>query len=187
MIIFTADHGEALGEKNYYFCHGETLHQSQLHVPLIIKHGSDFVGQKTEIAQHVDLVPTILKYIGDQPQNNYRGHDLFAPLPASREVFAELKTPTKENALVSSLLIDNKKLIHTPSQKLFELYDLSQDPGELNNLVGNATFTAQQSDLQARLLRISREDFLALNVKSHEPYNMSEEDMNKLKSLGYIW
>ena len=36
LIVFTADHGEGMGENNYYFAHGDYLYNSQIHVPLVL-------------------------------------------------------------------------------------------------------------------------------------------------------
>ena len=33
IVVLTADHGEAMGEDDYFFCHGFTLGLEQIHVP----------------------------------------------------------------------------------------------------------------------------------------------------------
>jgi arylsulfatase A-like enzyme len=37
LVVLTADHGESLGEKNSWFCHGETLQRELVRVPLIVR------------------------------------------------------------------------------------------------------------------------------------------------------
>ena len=39
LIVFTSDHGEGMGDNDYYFAHGENLHNSLLRVPMIVRHG----------------------------------------------------------------------------------------------------------------------------------------------------
>jgi len=45
IIIFTSDHGEGMGEHNYYYAHGDILNQPALRVPLLIR-GIDFPRKK---------------------------------------------------------------------------------------------------------------------------------------------
>lgn len=65
IIILTADHGEFLGEHNYYFVHEEAIYDEALHVPLIIKDNRDFKGgRRIALAVSlVDIVPTVLSKI----------------------------------------------------------------------------------------------------------------------------
>ena len=59
LIILTSDHGEGMGEHNYYFAHGENLYNQLIHVPLIIRHGNELTGRRKDFVQHLDIVPTI--------------------------------------------------------------------------------------------------------------------------------
>jgi arylsulfatase len=36
LVVFTADHGESLGDHGYWFCHGENLYDEEVRVPLAI-------------------------------------------------------------------------------------------------------------------------------------------------------
>jgi arylsulfatase A-like enzyme len=60
-IVLTSDHGESLGEHDYYFDHGEDLFDPCLAIPLIVTMPGARGGQRTsEFASTLDLVPTIL-------------------------------------------------------------------------------------------------------------------------------
>lgn len=68
LIIFTADHGEALGENDVYFRHGWRLHDADTRVPLLIKPPG---GRDGKVAAHwsgavslVDVLPTVMDYVG---------------------------------------------------------------------------------------------------------------------------
>ncbi|MFH1625491.1 MAG: sulfatase-like hydrolase/transferase, partial [Pseudomonadota bacterium] len=66
LIVFTSDHGEALGENGVYFFHGLTVTPEQIHVPLLIKPHRDWSVSSGVIDTHVssvDIVPTILDLI----------------------------------------------------------------------------------------------------------------------------
>ena len=63
--ILVADHGESLGDHNELL-HGASFYNSVINVPLIIK-APNFPGNQTKskaLLSHVDLLPTILEYVG---------------------------------------------------------------------------------------------------------------------------
>jgi Arylsulfatase A and related enzymes len=65
LIIFTADHGESLGEHNHYFAHGDNTYEPTAWVPLIIYHPSlpkeRIINNVVEL---IDIYPTIMDFIG---------------------------------------------------------------------------------------------------------------------------
>lgn len=64
LVIATADHGESLGERDYWFEHGN-LYPEVLHVPLILEGPSIPTGVTvTADVSHVDLLPTVLAAAG---------------------------------------------------------------------------------------------------------------------------
>ena len=64
LIVFTSDHGEALGERGWAG-HVETLFDELVHVPLIVKpprgypDGDDLRERVRSLVRHVDVVPTV--------------------------------------------------------------------------------------------------------------------------------
>jgi arylsulfatase len=64
IIVFTADHGESLGEEGRYFSHGTSTTPDQAHIPLIVRAPGLLKGRRTEIVHHVDVMPTILELVG---------------------------------------------------------------------------------------------------------------------------
>ncbi|MGA1840959.1 MAG: sulfatase [bacterium] len=49
LIIFTADHGEAMGEHDFYFAHGHGLTNDLIHVPLIIRYKDMRQGRRKDL------------------------------------------------------------------------------------------------------------------------------------------
>ena len=66
MIVVTSDHGESLGEHNWYFTHGNLVYREQGHVPLLVKlPGNERSGSAvTDPVQAVDIAPTVLEVLG---------------------------------------------------------------------------------------------------------------------------
>jgi choline-sulfatase len=185
VIIFSSDHGEGLGEHDYYFAHGEYLYQHQLHVPLIIKHGKALTGRRSDYVQHIDLVPTICNMLGIAPDYRLRGTDLRNIQAKTKTIFSEMKSPLVRDGTKFCVTCDSLKLIYTPLNKSFELYDLAADPQEKKNLRHNSSYRKRGGDLVKALEGLPKEDRLHVRPSSPAP-NLTEEEKEKLRSLGYL-
>jgi len=65
LVILTADHGEGIGEHDYYFAHGDDCHESTAHVPLVVAHPRLRQGARVPTpVSLVDVVPTIREVLG---------------------------------------------------------------------------------------------------------------------------
>ena len=141
LLIVTADHGETFGRRNL-MGHVVSVYQDQVHVPLVIKYPG--VRKKTVVnafVSHVDLMPTILDAVGLPIPKGLQGRSLIRPeLGEKRLLVAEHFEILRPRGLVSPTLLaeramfDNTlKLICSTDGKQ-ELYDLSRDPDEYENL-----------------------------------------------------
>jgi arylsulfatase A-like enzyme len=184
VIILSSDHGECLGEHDFYFCHGENMYQPLLRVPLIIKYPDEKPRNITNTAQHIDLFPTILKLIGRSPENNLRGRDLRNLTGEKRDIFSEIDSEKIMSFCKNSLISGNLKLIYSFFPYGWELYDLAEDPAEKNNLVDKPEYSGQVKDLKGRMHRLVNEDLL--NIKPVKRQEISEQERKNLESLGYV-
>jgi arylsulfatase A-like enzyme len=80
VVVFTADHGENLGEWGLFYEHGPNVHDASLRVPLIIAGPGVPVGRSEAVARIEDIVPTLgsllhLPALGALPSD---GQDLSA-------------------------------------------------------------------------------------------------------------
>jgi arylsulfatase A-like enzyme len=141
LVVFTADHGEMLGD------HGMmskfVFYEGSVHIPLILRlPGVIPAGTvvKAPVAQ-IDLFSTILDYLGKAaPASD--GRDL-RPLieghedGADRIAVSEWPAPSIPGYMITDgrwkLLFGRDK----DARSLDALYDLQSDPDELNNLIGN--------------------------------------------------
>ena len=64
MIVLTADHGESLGEQDYYFEHGANCGESTVRVPLLVRAPGVAAGRRSTPASLVDVAPTVLELLG---------------------------------------------------------------------------------------------------------------------------
>ena len=185
LIIFTADHGEGMGENDYYFAHGENLHRSLLHVPLMVRYGSDLIGQRRDQVQHIDIVPTIHNFIDLETEMQFRGKDLLVEQTEGREIFAEMSSPMNSDGPKFCLMKDDCKLIYTPVKNQYQMFDVRKDPQEKRNLFDNAEYRHRTQDLQARLDGIRHENLIGQEFTNEKP-KLSPADKEILQALGYV-
>ncbi|RMF64700.1 MAG: hypothetical protein D6743_09020, partial [Calditrichaeota bacterium] len=92
LLIITADHGEHFGEHGLY-SHVSSLYQPVLHIPMIVRYPKAFGRglRRESLAQHVDLLPTILEATGlSYPgQIDLPGRSLLSSTGPERDLFAE--------------------------------------------------------------------------------------------------
>ncbi|MFT5830944.1 MAG: arylsulfatase A-like enzyme [Bacteroidia bacterium] len=135
LVIFTSDHGEEINERSRVG-HVHTLFDEVVHVPLIVKlprgeawdgMEQDLVLQKSLLVRHIDVVPTILQVLGQAPLPGQMGTSLLEV--KARILVTETHAPEAETDKYACR--DNQlKLIFTPVDNRFEMFDVALDPGE---------------------------------------------------------
>jgi hypothetical protein len=91
LVIFTADHGEALGEFGFV-THGPPTSPLQVHVPTVFcNEGVSFEGS---VLAHIDYLPTIASIIGAEiDTNSLPGYDLTESAPDDRMILNQAWLP----------------------------------------------------------------------------------------------
>lgn len=65
IIILFSDHGEILADRGIRFCHGFSLHDEEVRVPLIIAHPGMGKGVRIQSqVQLIDVMPTVFDFLG---------------------------------------------------------------------------------------------------------------------------
>jgi arylsulfatase len=178
LIIVTADHGEGMGERNYFFAHGEYVYNTLIRVPLIVKPPDSAPRRRADYVQLLDLAPTILAAAGLEPPGALRGRDLLAEGLPPQPVFSEM--PGKYSVIESGL-----KLVFHEDEARYMLFDLRSDPLEERDLAAVPEYSGYVAPLAADLADFRAQDAFGSGVV-RTPANLSEEDKEKLKSLGYV-
>jgi arylsulfatase len=135
IIVFTSDHGEALGEHDVYFHHSVDVTEEQLHVPLIVRiPGGEQVGKIDELVATIDIPTTILAAAGVNDNLGGSGRSLLPLIQG--------KTDGLDREYLVSEDIRDRISFHSRGMKYIadpdgdRLYDLDRDPDELNNMLG---------------------------------------------------
>ncbi|MCZ6507132.1 MAG: sulfatase [Acidobacteria bacterium] len=184
LVVMTADHGESLGENNYYFDHGNTLHDSSLRVPLLIRvpwlEGGRTASGPVSL---VDLYPTVLELLHLPGPANVQGKSLVPYLegellPAERTIFFETHLPVLTGGTpIIGMRKGDWKLIMWPSQAA--LFDMARDPGERVNL-------AREREPIVEMIGQELLSYLDIQPMTTVQIEPDEAQVEKLRALGYI-
>ncbi len=173
VVILCADHGESLGEHRLV-SHGLSLYEPLIHIPLIMRlpgRGAGLVSE--DLTQLNDVMPSLCNFCGfelppslqDHPNQWYDMFDGDSPGARRNAAYAEffcgpadLAALQNANPLYDfSQLERSLRAIRTRNWKYIigsdgstELYDMQQDPDELENIAGQAPDIAQRLDTQLR-------------------------------------
>lgn len=184
LIVLVSDHGEEF-EEHGWWRHGKTLYQEQLHVPFLVKWpGSRPSGRIGEVVQHVDLVPTVLDFLGAPLARGLPGRSLFRLVESGAAfdpvVSSYLRSDGRE---VESVVYREQKLVRTlvydREAPPFALFDLANDGGETKNLL---EMQRSAFDFLDSLLRRPVEGPELAAV----PAAIDEATRRRLEALGYI-
>ena len=184
LILFTADHGEGMGEHDFYFSHVGRLHHGLTRVPMVLRHGARLSGRRTDYVQHLDIVPTLAAAIGSEPDPRRRGADLREHTPAGREIFAIVESPLDRDGERASIVVDGLKLVKNRTTQEIRLYDLRTDPAEELDLSQDSAYRGERRRLEQRLETLRHADRLTLRGVRPDP--VTEEERKALRALGYL-
>jgi arylsulfatase A-like enzyme len=150
LFVLTADHGESLGEHEYYFAHGWYVSDDELHVPLLV-HGPGIPrGRRVrQTVSLVDVAPTALDLFGLERPTAMEGASLSPLLDGDgpdRDAFAQTFYGEGLVALRSGPMKYVFKPPRTGGARAASdppfgdgaqewLFDLGSDAGETTNLI----------------------------------------------------
>ncbi|HEX6765180.1 MAG TPA: sulfatase [Polyangiaceae bacterium] len=135
-VIVTADHGEAFGEHEMYK-HAFELWEVLVRVPMFV-FAPDAKPRTIDARRsHIDLAPTILDLMGVDVPKDFQGRSLvpevYGAEAGDREpILCEL-THDSHNPPRRALVAGRYKIIDFGRDR-YELFDLKDDPSELNDL-----------------------------------------------------
>ncbi len=201
LFVFTSDHGEEFLEHDW-MGHGHSLYGELIHVPLFLsKAGLVPAGKVIDTpVQHVDLMPTVLELSGLPIPDSAQGQSLVPlmmqddtwrerPIIVERPASDHPTSPAPRTFSSVAVIFDGWKLIQHGDGRgevpEYELYDHVDDPGDRHDLA------AEQPETVARLAEVLdswRRDADARQLGSDAvlPQELSQEELERLRALGYV-
>jgi arylsulfatase A-like enzyme len=178
IVVFSSDHGEEFLEHGH-IKHCRTLFDTSIRVPLLLRIPGVEAKAVSRPVQNLDLVPTLLDYLGIESAAPFEGRSL-------RPVIEEdsgAKGDEHQYALqgVFRSASDGRfKLIQDLGSGAVSLFDLAADPGETRDVL------RRERRVYARLRDALTGWIGRSEGKGSESLRQAREAEERLRSLGYI-
>ena len=163
IVVYTADQGFFLGEHGLY--DKRFMYEDALRVPLLVRWpGRVRPGSVSrDIVLNLDFAPTLLAAAGAKEPLDMQGRSFTRLLEGDtpsdwrtsmyyRYYFSHFETEPHYGVRTRT-----HKLIYFDRIKQWELYDLAEDPHELNNVHGDPAYADTAEWLKKELLRLQAE------------------------------
>ena len=186
LIVVAGDHGEAFGEHKEYG-HGIFCYEESLKVPLIFSNPVVFKDENRVISHRIcltDIMPTVLDLFEIDNPGNMHGKSLSSLLFGKKEsqeaqIYIESLFGKEDMgwAPLTGMIFQDYKYISLPTP---ELYDLTNDPKEEQNLFNKKKSMAKKFDGELR-------KYIQIHSESGATARrtLTDTDRKKLESLGY--
>ena len=207
LVVFVSDHGEEFLEHGKSF-HGQSVYSELTDVPLMFHWPGTIPANRVveDTVQTIDIMPTVLELSGLPQPEGMQGQSLVPYLltEQSGQVSQVRKRPAiSEQAAVGAgvgnpppfdkesfaIVSEGWKLIHNTEgrgeQPEFELYNRENDPLDQTNL---AEENAEVVERLSEQLEAWHRQAMAVRLEADDEATegMSSEELERLRSLGYI-
>lgn len=196
ILVFTADHGNMLGDLGRWF--KGVMYEGSSRIPLIMRAPSSGPAAETfnrgrvvdAIVENIDVMPTLLEMAGVPfPSQGIQGRSM-VKLVAGREENWKSRAFSERSARMIrtpryKLIQDDRRLREGKSE--YQLYDLNNDPRELRDLAGDPAYARVVEQLAAEL-EVWQNDQPPLpavpGMKTPEHAFVSPADLRRIKKSG---
>lgn len=165
VVIFSSDHGDGMGA--HHTSGKNLLYEEMVRVPFIVSYKGHTPPAAVDNAHLVctglDLMPTLCDYAGIAAPAGLHGRSLRAlaegraPADWRDQVISQCGGGGVQGVNVPGRMVRTKRYKYTayqdPKSPLQELFDLQNDPGEINNLAGKNEARDILVDHRQRLAR----------------------------------
>lgn len=184
IVVVAADHGEEFMEHGRMI-HCEVLHDTSIHVPLIVRLPPDLrprgkgAGRIEALVENLDLTPTILDYLKIEPPGPLDGKSL--------RMLIEGGAPPHDMSYAlqyaqRSATDGRAKLIFDQASGRFQLFDHTADRLETKDVLAanRRTYYALRKKLEARMTALEG------GFATKGSLDAAREGERQLKALGYL-
>ncbi|MDG2397203.1 MAG: sulfatase [Flavobacteriaceae bacterium] len=159
IVVYTSDQGFYLGEHGWF--DKRFMYEESLRTPILMRYPKEIkAGSKiNQLIQNLDFAPTFLDYAGVKIPADMQGESF-------RKILSNEKSEWRDAIYYTyyeypsvhmvkrhyGIRTDRYKLIHFYYDiDQWELYDLEEDPSEMNNIYNKAKYSEIQNRMHTRL------------------------------------
>ena len=181
IVVFAADHGEGLGEGDYWFAHGEYLSDPLVRVPLLVRLPSGPVGTRDDLVAMVDLFPSLLGLLAEPASEaDYLGRDLLADGAEEGDSTAYIANLAGGKTLRYGLIEPEFKFVTSEREGVWDGWLVRRGREGVD-------LTAAAPQVAARMRRdLLRFRKLVDRGRSETRQELSEAEREQLRALGYV-
>jgi arylsulfatase A-like enzyme len=192
LVVLTSDHGESLGEHDYFFDHGENLFDPSLLVPLVFAGPGVKAGHRSTVfATTLDLLPTLLDAVKVSYPPDLAGESLWPAARGQDRPDRDRLYAQNDRNLIATW--DRRhKIVGSPDgeRMRYMLVDRTKDPGETRNVAAAQPDALRTSRRELELLseRVDQEWVKTRRLLEGQPgeEKLSAVACEKLRAMGYL-
>lgn len=150
LVFIIGDHGEGLGEHGH-FGHSFHLHQEDIGIPMLIYDNDLSFIKNIEFASQLDIAPTMIDRLGLKIPESWQGNSLHQETNNRFTIHQTRRglspcfafVMRKDHRIIKFMKCGDSTITDKNLSEFFseeELYDLSNDPHEKNNLIEKEKF-----------------------------------------------
>lgn len=167
VIIYSSDNGYFMGEHGYW--DKRIAYENSIRIPMLIRYPK-MIKAGTLIKQNtlnIDLAPTILELAGVKTPNYMQGESMVMLFDGKSDVSNWRRSFMFEYYVDDAYPYAGPNMLAIKSEKyklidaflendLDELYDLENDPGEMNNLINNKDYQEVVVEMRLELEQLKK-------------------------------
>jgi arylsulfatase A-like enzyme len=154
IVIFSSDHGLALGSHGLFG--KQNLYEDGMKVPLIIAGPGIPAGKSAALVYLHDIFPSVCQMVETEVPEGLDGRSFAGIIQGKEQQTRDSLFLAFENSQ-RAVRDERYKIIRYPQINKTQLFDLQKDPGEINDLAGDA-FQADRIDSLMTKLRTWQKD-----------------------------
>ncbi len=159
IVIFTTDHGDMMGAHGMVWKWDHSGYEEILHIPFIMRvPGVTPEGAATSaLVSNIDILPTLLELVGVDPPAGIQGRSLLPVLSGQQDTFRDRIFCDSSNMNITTYDGRWKYVLNWQPRDIDELYDLENEPGEMNNLIDDSEHQEIVRQMQEQVFNWLRE------------------------------
>jgi len=186
LIVFTSDHGDEFAERDS-LGHGQSVYNELIKIPLVVKLPVQTVKSNVKwsdlLISNLDIFPTITGLLNINTIQKIQGSNIFSKKLEKRMIFCEVNEEKYGQLKNKTCVISGDwKLVKDLVTEEYQLFNITNDPGERENLLKTENRIATNLKLKlGKWIKTNRKQ--KFNGKK---VSLTEEELKKLKQLQYF-